>query len=153
MCECVKTSDQALCGPTRGQTNCSRSFRHDDVLGNMGLSGRNFVEKYENQATEMKRSLLEFMKAARVKITHNMNADTGSGADEDDLEVKMTTAGFPILPQIMHKTLSKIDYERIIRAYLSQHYCEFCCAIFHLGHPSPTCYRSCDIKKDQAGSI
>src|SRR5258705_75005 len=106
MCECVKTSDRALCGLTRGQTNCSRSFRHDDVLGNMGLSGRKFVEKYENQATEMKRSLLEFMKAARVKITHNMNADTGSGADEDDLEVKMTTAGFPILLKYAHIILS-----------------------------------------------
>jgi hypothetical protein len=93
----------------------------------MGLSGRAFVDRNENQVTEMKRSMLEFMKAARVTLKRREENDLTepeSGPDNEDPQVKMSAAGFPILPNITSKTLSKMAYERLLRAYLSQHYCE-----------------------------
>ena len=123
MCECCLTSH---CVPRSG-LGLIFAVRHDDVLGNMGLSGRTFVDRNENQVTEMKRSLLEFMKAARAKLNRrdeNIHSDPGSGLDDDEPQVKMTAAGFPMLPSIMDRTLSKMIYERLLRCYLSQHYCE-----------------------------
>ena len=94
----------------------------------MGIPGRSFGERNKNQVTEMKRSLLEFMKAARAnsnRLSENVNSDPGSASDSDDLQVKMTAEGFPILPDLKEKTLSKMVSERLLQAYLSQHYCKF----------------------------
>lgn len=122
MCECCLNPIRT---PIRPRTNFS--LRHDDVLENMGLSGPSFVDKNEDQVTEMKRSLLEFMKAARANLNRrdeNEATGPGSGSDDDGFQVKMTVAGFPILPNIEDRTLSKVVYEKLLRTYLSQHYCE-----------------------------
>jgi hypothetical protein len=93
----------------------------------MGLSGPTFVDKNEDQVTEMKRSLLEFMKAAQANLNRrdeNEPTSLGPGMDDDGFQVKMTVAGFPILPNIKDRILSKIVYEKLLWTYLSQHYCE-----------------------------
>lgn len=127
-------------------------YRHDDVLDNMGLRGRKFTDKYENQVVEMKRSLLEFMKATRQRASETdphvgpglgMDLGRGMGAGMDavgeeaagaepifanaamDPQIKMTTEGFPILPQVVQeRTLSKKECEALLRTYLGQHYCK-----------------------------
>jgi hypothetical protein len=104
----------------------------------MRLRGRQFTDKYENQVIEMKRSFLEFMKAARDRASET-ETHVGTGADADVIldaepepvnvpaatQVKMTADGFPIIPKVVEeKKLSKRDCEYLLRAYLNQHYCK-----------------------------
>lgn len=111
--------------------------RHDEVLDNMGLRGRQFIEKYENQVVEMKRSFLDFMKATRDRAG---DTEAGAGADagvpgrdadsepviaDSATEIKITADGFPIIPSVVeHRNLSKKECENLLRAYLKQHYCK-----------------------------
>lgn len=112
-------------------------FSHDEVLGNMGLGGRQFTDKYENQVTEMQRSFLEFMKSTRQKVNENadgygaesesesgagVGVHAGVGADTRT-RIKMTADGFPLLPDAVESVLPKKVCEALLRAYLSQHYC------------------------------
>ena len=98
----------------------------------MGVSGRTFVAKHNDEVTDMMRLLLDFMKAARLRRGQNNmedveNRDAGSGAplDCNDSDVKITIEGYPILPKVIaEKELNKIVSERILREYLSRHYCE-----------------------------
>jgi hypothetical protein len=85
-----------------------------------------FTERYEDQTTEMKRSLLEYMKSMRVKSNAGAGAGAGAGNNEEQplTEMKMTGAGYPILPDIVLDGLTKKKCEIILRTYLSQHHCE-----------------------------
>jgi hypothetical protein len=104
----------------------------------MGLRGRQFTDKYENQVVEMKRSFLEFMKATRDRVSET-ETQAGTGADPGEIveagpepvnvsaatQVKMTADGFPILPKVVEeRNLSKRECENLLRAYLNQHYCK-----------------------------
>jgi len=123
-------------------------FSHDEVLGNMGLTGRQFTDKYEDQVIEMKRSFLEFMKSTRQRVNDNSDANVGAGAairagqdtevdaggvdqpgqqgTNANMSVKMTAGGYPVLPKSLEENvLSKKDCETLLRAYLTQHYCKF----------------------------
>ena len=102
----------------------------------MGLQGRTFAEKYASQVSGMERSFLEFMKSSRQRANVNNGQAAQQDASDSDnhaesvcaaelKEIKMTARGYPIIPKIvMEKTLSKRESEDLLRAYLSQHYCE-----------------------------
>lgn len=65
----------------------------------------------------MKRLLLDYMKSLRHQ--------EDEPEPEPDLEIKITELGYPVLPNvIMEKDLSKLECEKVLRIYLSQHYCE-----------------------------
>jgi hypothetical protein len=43
----------------------------------------------------------------------------------EPIEVRMTSNGFPIIPKlVMQKELKKGEWEKLLRAFLTQHYCE-----------------------------
>jgi hypothetical protein len=58
-------------------------IRHDETLANMGLHGRRFTQKYENQVTEIKQLFLDFMKSLRQKETVRSMAGAEDNADTD----------------------------------------------------------------------
>jgi hypothetical protein len=109
------------------------------VLANVGLTGRRFTAKYIDQVTEMSREFLKYMKSLRVQAPEAINPvrvekDNGDAdaepEPEDDLgsawRIKMTAEGYPILPTIvMNKEISKAMGERLMREYITQHYCRF----------------------------
>jgi hypothetical protein len=95
----------------------------------MGISGRSFVDKHEEQTADLMRMFLDFMKAARLRLDDRTGDEVGSGpvALKESTDVKMTPEGYPLLPKyIVEHRLSKSVSEQILRDYLSQHYCELC---------------------------
>jgi hypothetical protein len=98
----------------------------------MQTRGRPFTQKYENQVTEMKRLFLDFMKSLRVRAEETLDPRVGtdpgpgpgdSGTQNDD-EIKVTPAGYPIIPDCINENLSKARCEKLLRAFLVHHYCE-----------------------------
>ena len=95
----------------------------------MGVSGQSFTSKHDDEVSDIMRLMLDFMKAARLRLhcgnLENDNAESESDRETDMSEVKMTTDGFPLLPKmVVEQELNKVVSERILRAFLSQHYCE-----------------------------
>jgi hypothetical protein len=100
---------------------------HDDVLENMGKGGKQLTQKNEPQVTEMKRRLfLDYMKSLRhLQARPEPDSAVGDGSEDTDIDIKITALGYPVLPSIvMKKELSKLECEKLLRIYLSQHYCQ-----------------------------
>jgi hypothetical protein len=94
------------------------------VLHNVAIAGHNFSEQHEALVIEMTRKFLEYAKAARMEAADPLIADRRH-AELETIEVRMTANGFPIIPKIvMEKELKKAEWETLLRAFLTQHYCE-----------------------------
>ena len=99
-------------------------IRHKDVLQNVGISGRNFSEQHPELVTEMTRKFLEYGKSARLEAADPEIGDQRH-AESETIEIRMTRDGFPIIPKlVMDKELKKGEWEKLLRAFLTQHYCE-----------------------------
>jgi hypothetical protein len=90
----------------------------------MQMQGKTFIQKYENQVTEMMRLFLEYMKSIRVRTEQKaeVELDSGTGLGED--EIKLTPVGYPMIPNCVHESLSKARCEKLFRTFLAQHYCQ-----------------------------
>jgi len=72
----------------------------------------------------MTRKFLDYAKSARMEAEHPDLADRRH-AESEHIEIRMTAAGFPVIPKlVMEKELKKTEWEKLLRAFLSQHYCE-----------------------------
>ena len=117
---CVSTDQDDWCSGS----DWHNAIRHEDVLHNVGIAGRNFSEQHENLVMEMTRKFLEYGKAARLEAADPEIADWRQ-AESEPIEIRMTTDGFPIIPKlVMEKELKKSEWETLLRAFLTQHYCE-----------------------------
>ena len=97
-------------------------IRHEDVLHNLGISGRNFSEQNEALVIEVTRKFLDYAKSARLEAADPEIAQRN--AESEPIEIRMTTNGFPIIPKlVMEKELKKSEWEILLRAFLAQHYC------------------------------
>ena len=95
--------------------------RHEDLLENLGIYGKGFVEQNEALVVQMTRKYLEYVKSIRVGIDNAENR----GAESDSINIRMTSRGYPIIPKIvMERELKKAKWETILRAFLAQHYCK-----------------------------
>ena len=73
---------------------------------------------------EMTRKFLDYTKSARLEAADPEMA-VQKHAKSDSLEIRMTSTGFPILPKIvMEKALRKGDWDKLLRPFLTQHYCK-----------------------------
>jgi hypothetical protein len=105
-------------------------FRHEDVLQNLGISGRNFTQQNEALVIEMTRKFLDYTKSARLEAADSEIADRRH-AESEPIEIRMTSDGFPIIPKlVMEKELRKGEWEKLLRAFLTQHYCELAFKFF-----------------------
>lgn len=94
------------------------------MLHNVGIAGHNFSEQHEALVIEITRKFLEYAKAARLEAANPEIADRRR-AESEVIEIRMTTDGFPIIPKVvMEKELKKSEWETLLRAFLTQHYCE-----------------------------
>ena len=100
-------------------------IRHEDLLHQLG-TGRNFSEQNEALVIEMTRKLLDYTKSARLDAADPSHAEQKQPeAEADRGEIRMTTDGYPIIPKVvMDKDLKKGDWEKLLCAFLIQHYCE-----------------------------
>jgi len=97
--------------------------RHEDVLHNLQIPGRDFVDQNEALVIDMTRKFLDYVKTARLEATDAANANPRE-ADSERIEIWMTPDGYPIIPKVvMEKELKKGEWERLI-AFLTQHYCK-----------------------------
>ena len=111
----------------------------------------------------MTRTFLDYMKSLRVQAPESINPvpvktdDLGAQPEpEPDPErrwdVKLTAQGYPILPSsVMEKELSKAVCEKLMREYITQHYCTFISLI--RADPSLMAIRSCQRGKESACAI
>jgi hypothetical protein len=94
----------------------------------LGIHGNDFVKQNEGIVVEMTRKFLEYVKSAQLQAAdseNTMNAES-ENAESEDLEMQMTPDGHPIIPKmVMEKDLRKAKWEKLLQAYLSQHYCDF----------------------------
>jgi len=98
--------------------------RHEDVLHNLRIPGRDFVDQNEALVIDMTRKFLDYVKTARLKATDAANANPRE-ANSERIEIRMTPDGYPIIPKVvMEKELKKGEWERLLRAFLTQHYCK-----------------------------
>jgi hypothetical protein len=101
-------------------------------LHDLGIHGRNFAEQNEELVIEMTRKFLAYSKSARLEAADPKIADQRH-AEPAITEIRMTRDGFPIIPKlVMEKELRKGEWERLLRAFLTQHYCELLTSQFHL---------------------
>lgn len=87
------------------------------------------MSKHDDEVSDIMRLLLDFMKDARHRVQRgteaNDNTESESDHDTNSPEVTMTSDGFPVLPKsVVEQELKKAVSEQILRAFLSQHYCE-----------------------------
>ena len=98
---------------------------HEDVLRNMGLTGRKFIDKHKDQVLEMKRTFLEYMKATRLESAER---DVQADAELQHIrrtKLQMNHDGYPIIPkEVMERQISKVECQEIIREYMNRHYCK-----------------------------
>jgi hypothetical protein len=100
-------------------------------LHHLGIHGHNFAEQNEALVIEMTRKFLAYAKSARLEAADPMIADRRY-AEPDVIDIRMTRDGFPIIPKlVMEKELKKGEWEKLLRAFLTQHYCELT-SQFHL---------------------
>ena len=67
---------------------------------------------------------LDYAKSARLEAV-NPNIAVEKPAESDSLDIQMTSTGFPIIPKIvMEKELKKSEWEKLLRPFLTQHYCK-----------------------------
>jgi len=98
--------------------------RHEDVLHNLRIPGHNFVNQNEALVIDMTCKFLDYVKTARLEATDAANTNPRE-ADSKQIEIWMTTDGYPIIPKLaMEKELKKGEWERLIQAFLTQHYCK-----------------------------
>ena len=77
---------------------------------------------------EMKRKVLDFVKTSYARKESAALGNVAVGDRAPALpEVKMTERGYPILPHEASSPahVNKKQLEHMMRAFLSQHYCEF----------------------------
>lgn len=99
-------------------------IRHEDVLQNLEIPGQDFSQQNEPLVREVTRKFLEYVKSARVEANNSRDGNP-SGGESESAKIQMTPDGYPIVPQVvMEKQLRKSEWERLLRAYLAQHYCE-----------------------------
>jgi len=95
-------------------------------LDNLGIAGRNFADQNEALVIEMTRKFLDYAKSAWLEAADSKIADQRQADPEaEPIQILMTNDGFPIIPKIvMDRDLKKSEWEALLRAFLSQHYCE-----------------------------
>ena len=92
---------------------------HDDVLRNMGVTGRKFIDKHQDQVTEMKRTMLAYMQATRLEPGQQADADASQP------QVTLNAKGYPTIPkEVTEQQISKAATETMFRTYMNRHYCE-----------------------------
>jgi len=93
----------------------------------MGSRGQSFSDRHDDLVMEMKRKLMDFVKSlqARREMAALGNPTEIGNHELARPEVRMTERGYPILP---HEASSaggnKRQLEHMMRAFLTQHYCE-----------------------------
>jgi hypothetical protein len=95
-------------------------------LDNLGIAGRNFAEQNEDLIIQMTRKFLDYAKSARLEAADPQVADRRQTEPEaEPVEIHMTNDGFPIIPKlVMESDLKKSEWETLLRAFLTQHYCK-----------------------------
>ena len=126
--------------------------RHEDVLHNLGISGRNFSEQNEALVTEMMRKFLDYSKSARLEAANLEIADRRH-TESEPMDIRMTTDGFPIIPKlVMEKELRKAEWEKLLRLFLTQHYCELALR-FDIDTIGMISFRSSNWTEDKTGTL
>ena len=98
--------------------------RHEDVLHNLRIPGRNFVDQNEALVIDMTCKFLDYVKTARLEATDTANANLRD-AKSEQIDIRMTMDGYLIIPKlVMEKELKKSEWEKLLRAFLTQHYCK-----------------------------
>ena len=96
-----------------------RMDRHDNMAGNMGSSGPRFFDTYENEVDIIQRKMVEYIKMLQPSATSQPNLS------RPDLRIT-TKDGYPWLPPTIDGTdQKKEELEKLLRAYMNDHYSEF----------------------------
>jgi hypothetical protein len=104
---------------------------------NLGIPGKSFVRQNEKIVVEMTCKFLDYFKLARLEAAESENTNTN--AESMEVEIQMTDDGYLIIPKVvMERDLRKAEWEKLLWAFLVQHYCEFCRDWKRIGDTTPS---------------
>lgn len=90
----------------------------------MGSPAKSFVDTHPEIVLEMKRLLMDYFKTIRQSV-HDLDSRP-SHPPPNDIEVKITKEGYPVLPNSLElDNLNKTSLIIILRTYLNAHYSEY----------------------------
>ena len=75
-------------------------IRHEDVLHNLHIAGRNFSEQHKQLVIKVIWKFLEYAKGTRLEAADPDIADRRH-AESDIIEIRMGSDGFPIIPKLV----------------------------------------------------
>ena len=89
----------------------------------LGVPAKSFRQMYENKATEIMRTVHEYIKTVKASA----RAGAGAGAESGNkTTITLDPTGFPIAPRppSWDKT-TKEEFEKLYRSYITHHYRAF----------------------------
>ena len=99
----------------------------------------------------MTRKFLDYTKSVRLEATEPEVADRRE-AKPERMEIRMTRDGFPIIPKlVMEKEMKKTEWEKLLRPFLTQHYCAL--TSYFIGLSLMRFSRSCQWKEVKTGAL
>lgn len=85
----------------------------------MGVPSKSFEDTYADRATDMKRTVMEYIKTLRAM----RSTGAGTNAPRPGITIHVDDDGFPIVPHpVSWEKVTKEDLEAMYRSYMTQHY-------------------------------
>lgn len=101
---------------------------YDRIAKTMGVPMPSFTSLHKDKVSEIMRLLMDYVKSVRRAKTNieRLNDDGQANEAPQDLEVKLSESGYPLIPSNdQFDKLRKAQLDRILRSFLACHYSSF----------------------------
>ena len=98
---------------------------HDEIAQIMGVPSKSFEETHKDWATDMKCTVLDYIKTLQAICLTGAGTGPGGVGTSHSTIIHRDQDGFPLIPSSMSwDKFSKEDLEAMYRSYITQHYCK-----------------------------
>lgn len=99
------------------------SDRHENVADLLGTPCRSFKQMNEDKATDIMRTIHEYIKTVQATIRSGAGTGAGAGPANATHEIATDPEGFPIVPSPPSwDKMTKAELEILYRQYITLHY-------------------------------
>ena len=96
---------------------------HDEIAQIMGVLSKSFEETHKDWATEMKRTVLDYIKTLQAICLTGAGTEPGGVSTSHGTIIHWDQDEFPLIPSsVSWDKVSKENLEAIYQSYITQHY-------------------------------
>lgn len=96
---------------------------HENIAEHLGNTCKSFKQMHESKATEIMRSVHEYIKTVKAGARTGAGAGSGPGFRNNDITIEFNQDGHPIVPTPPSwDKITKIELEKLYRTYLAIQY-------------------------------